>query len=83
MITLTVAEIKDLAEFAGLAMNEDAMPDEDELDTEIQIINCPEGGVVNDDGTKSRFAHVAYLVDYPEEGCCPLGDELKADEDKG
>lgn len=78
-----MAEIKDLAEFAGLALKEDAMPDEDELETEIMVIRCPVGGVMNDDGTTSLFEHVAFLVDNPMEGFCPLGEELQVVEDNG
>lgn len=41
MLTLTVAEIKDLAECAGLVLKEGCEPDADELETEISIVDCP------------------------------------------
>lgn len=63
MLTLTVAEIKDLAECAGLVLKEDCLPDADELETEITVIPCPESVVLNDDGKPTHFAHIAYIAD--------------------
>ncbi len=77
MLTLTVAEIKDLAECAGLVLKEDCLPDADELETEITIIPCPESGVLDDDGRPTHFAHVAYFAEYPDEGSYPLGNEIQ------
>ena len=78
MLTLTVAEIYDLACAAGFTINHGQMfmPDADEMETEITIIDCPTGGVLDDDNKPTHYAHVAYLSDYPEEGTFPLGPEL-------
>lgn len=76
MLTLTVAEIKDLAEFAGLVLNQKFMPDADGLETEIIVIECPKDGVRDDDGKPTHYAHIAYFAEYPEEGSHPLGPEL-------
>lgn len=77
-LTLTVAEIYDLACAAGFTINHSAMfmPDADEMETEITIIDCPAGGVLDDDGKATHYEHVAYLTEYPEEGTFPLGAEL-------
>ena len=76
MLTLTVAEIKDLAEYAGFTLDQTRMPDADEMETEISIMDCPQDGVKDDDGKATHYAHVAYFAEYPEEGCYPLGAEL-------
>ena len=72
-LTLTTAEIKDLALFAGLRV-EDALT-EDELETEITIGDCPETGVISD-GKIVHYRHICHYAEYPEEGCGPLGKEL-------
>ena len=77
MLTLTVAEIKDLAECAGLVFNQKFMPDGDDLDTEIVVMECPKEGVRDDDNKPTHYAHIAYFAEYPEEGSYPLGPELK------
>lgn len=74
MLTLTGKEIKDLAEAVGLVI--DPRNYTDELETEITIIDCPESGVLGDDGKATHYEHVAYLSEYPEEGTFPLGDEV-------
>lgn len=76
MLTMTIKEIADLAESAGLVLAPDGGLDEDSKDTEITIIDCPKEGVADDDGKPTFFKYVAYFTDYPEEGCFPLGDEL-------
>lgn len=76
MLTLTVAEIKDLAECAGLVLNQKSMPDADELEVEIVVMKCPKEGVRGDDGKPTHYAHIAYFSDYPDEGSLPLGAEL-------
>lgn len=75
MIHLTVQEIRDLAKFAGIAMDEEQELDADELATEISVTMTP-SECKNDDGKIERYAHLAYLSEYPEEGCYPLGDPL-------
>lgn len=76
MMTLTVAEIKDLAECAGLALDKGVSYDADELETEIVVMDCPKAGVLDDDGKPTHYAHIAYFAEYPEEGSYPLGDEV-------
>lgn len=74
MLTLTGKEIKDLAEAVGLVISPHDYADE--LETEMTIIDCPAGGVLDDDGKATHYEHVAYLSEYPEEGTFTLGDEL-------
>lgn len=74
MLTLTGKEIKDLAEAVGLVIAPNDYTDE--LETEMTIIDCPPSGVMDDDGKATHYEHVAYLSEYPEEGMCPLGDEV-------
>lgn len=81
MITLTVAEIKDLAECAGIALANDVTYDADELETEIVVMECPKQGVRDDDGKPTHYAHIAYFEEYPEEGSFPLGNEIKPNDD--
>lgn len=76
MLTLTVAEIKDLAEFAGLVLDKSVSYDDDELETEIVVMECPKEGVRDDDGKPKHYAHIGYFAEYPEEGSYPLGAEL-------
>ena len=76
MITLTVKEIAELAEYAGLTLHSRFMPEGDDLDVEYTVIECPPTGTTDDDGNVKYYAHVAYSTDYPDEGVCPLGDEV-------
>lgn len=76
MLTLTVAEIKDPAECAGLVLKEGCLPDADELESEITIIKCPAEGVRDDDNRPTHYAYIAYHTEYPDEGSYPLGKEL-------
>lgn len=69
-VTLTIDQIKDLAEMAGLKVDSEIT--DDDRETEITVTLCPEKGV-DDDGTIKHYKHVAYHTDYPEEGVCPLG----------
>ena len=78
MLTLTIKEIADLAECAGLMFAPNGGPDEDDKDTEISIMDCPKEGVKDDDGKPTHYAHIAYFSEYPEEGCYPLGDEVQS-----
>jgi len=75
MLTLTGKEIRDLAEAVGLVVQ--PIDYVFEFETEMTIIDCPESGVIDDDGTAKHYDHVAYLREYPEEGTFPLGDEVK------
>jgi hypothetical protein len=76
-ITLTVAEIKDLAECAGFTIEPASVPtDPETLGTEITVIDCPKEGVKEDDNRLVRYAHVAYFDECPGEGCHPLGEAV-------
>ena len=79
-ITLTVAEIIDLAGFAGLTLNSAFTPtDEDDLASEVTIKAPPMEGVYDEENKRYiKTKHIAFMADYPEEGCVPLGPELKA-----
>jgi len=70
-MTLTIEEIKDLAEFAGLRVNDDDV-DSDNRDTEITVTKCPKQGVM-DETKVIHCRHMAYFDEYPEEGVMPLG----------
>jgi hypothetical protein len=74
-ITLNMLEIKHLAMAAGFkVLNESGS---DDMEAEMTITDCPEEGLRNDDGTRSRYKHIAYDAEYPEEGSHGLGEELK------
>ena len=76
-ITLTGKEIKDLAEFAGFEVRELTGMEEEALETEISITECSKDGIKGEDSEEVKhYAHIAYMAEYPEEGCYPLGDEL-------
>lgn len=70
--SLSVREIYDLAQFAGLSVG-DLPEDEDEQDASLTVASCPEDGVLDDDGVAQHFEWIAYYSEYPEEGCMPLG----------
>lgn len=83
MLTMTVAEIRDLARFAGLMIDDTTKPDDDDLETEITVKKCPSDGVRNegepsDPDSVSHYRFIAYFDEYPEEGCTGLGAELAA-----
>lgn len=67
-VTLTAAEIRELAEIASHG----------EEDEEYTIEACGADGVVDDDGSTKFFRYVAYLTEYPEEGVFPLGEQIRA-----
>lgn len=82
MIVLTIAEIKDLAEFCGLILTQECKDDKDQDDTEVAVDDSPEGGLIDIDQAKIlHHAHVAYFYEYPEEGSMPLGPELTKSKD--
>lgn len=79
MITLSVAEIYDLACMAGFTINHAPafMPDADEMETEVTIEDCPASGLLDDDNVSRRhYSRIAYFTEYPEEGSFGLGKEL-------
>lgn len=71
MITLTAMEIYELASFAGLTIEP---PTADERDSEFVVTDCPDEGILNDDGQREKCNYIVYCADYPEEGCIPLGE---------
>ena len=77
MITLTLSEIHDLAIFAGFPLDEDSKPDADEGETTISIGECPDKGLFDEGAQVCRkYKHMAWLEEYPEEGCFGLGEEI-------
>lgn len=73
-MTLTAQEIRHLAQFCGMVLQEPTTSEaEDERETEITIAPWPEKGVKGDDGMLPPHTRIAYLAEYPEEGCVPLG----------
>jgi len=76
-VILTIAEIRDLAQFAGLLLTDECRADTSEDESEIAVEDCPEGGLIDTDAARvCRYAHVAYFADYPDEGSHGLGPEL-------
>jgi hypothetical protein len=75
-LTLTIEEIRDLAQICGLVVQEPTASEKaDERETEIKIAAWPEKGVW-DDEQKCQVPphkHIAYFDEYPEEGVLPLG----------
>lgn len=74
-VTLTILQIKELAQFAGLQIVEDQSP-LDDMEFEVTVSAGDGGGVIDDDGKTKRYSHIAFLTEYPEEGVFPLGAEL-------
>lgn len=72
---LTVKEIVDLAQFAGLSVVVESI--NVEPDTPITISECPQEGIFINDIERKRYKHIAYSTEYPDEGVYGLGDELE------
>ncbi len=88
MITLTVREIMELADFAGLVISRDSELSKDELDTEFTITECPAAGIRNegepsDTDSVSHPRLIAYYTECPEEGCIGLGPEIDKAQEAG
>jgi|SRR6185295_11440425 len=75
-LTLTIDEIRDLAQFCGLVVQEPTASEKvEERETEIKIAAWPKKGVW-DEEQKCQVPphkHIAYFDEYPEEGVLPLG----------
>ena len=70
-LTLSVAEIRTLAEFAGLRVGGKA--EEEDKEVNIVVCLCDERGIKDEDtGEIIHSKHMAYFDEYPEEGCMPL-----------
>lgn len=68
MVTLTIAEIYELALYSGLTCEK---PDDDMAGTNITV----DVSDVHDEGGYGIYhGSRAYFTDYPEEGAMPLGD---------
>lgn len=81
MITLTMQQIKELAEFTGMVVDASGF-DEEYMEGEYVIAECPESGIKNDGEpsdpeTFSHYEFVVYCQECPEEGCIGLGPELR------
>ena len=73
-INLTIKEIMDLANYAGLSCDDGGLDSED-MESELTI--CEKGLVASeDDGSAAWYGAYAYFSEYPEEGCMPLNDNL-------
>lgn len=75
-ITLTGAQIAELAQFAGIPIDKTDL-DEDITDSEYTIEAGPVG-VKNDDDTETFFSHFVYCNECAEEGGIGLGDPVEA-----
>ncbi len=72
-VALTINQIQELAEFAGLTIS--TRPSSlDDMEAEITVMDSPKGHeVIEDNGSRERYNRIAYYSDYPEEGVMPLG----------
>lgn len=83
-LALTQQEIRHLALFCGMVVAEPTeMEKEDERECKIVIAPWPTKGVKGDDEMLPIHKHIAYLDEYPEEGCIPLGEPIDAAQTKG
>jgi len=74
---LTAREIKDLAEYAlGITIDSNGLDGEDsELDDyEYTVSECPEKGVLNDDGSIIKSNYVVTCDGCDGNECSPLGN---------
>lgn len=78
-LTLTVGEIKTLAECVGLRVADGTS--DDDMEGRIIITEGPQQGIKEDDGTVIHCRYMAYWEDYPEEGVMPLDRITKTRED--
>lgn len=80
-VTLNISQIEELAEFAGLSIDNKSPSSTDDMETEITIERCPKQGIAEDDGTFSHYPYIAYFEEYPEEGAFPLGEKINENTD--
>lgn len=69
---LTAEEIRDLAEYAGIATSIDFL-DEGWQEEEFSIDPCPESGVMDDNSTVIFSRHVVTCDGCDGNECTPLG----------
>ena len=67
-ITLNAAQLRHALEFIAPDFDRDT----DQHESEVTIGWREAGAVVDDDGKPEPAGYVAWLSDYPEEGCIPL-----------
>lgn len=74
IITLTIEQIAELAEFAGLTV---VWGVEIDPETELTITECPPEGLLEDEGdaTGPRYQYLAHVSEHPDEGSIGLGPE--------
>jgi hypothetical protein len=70
-VRLTAAQLRHALEFIAPDFDIDA----DQRESEVVIAWRDAGAVVDDDGKPEPAGYVAWLADYPEEGCIPLSDK--------
>lgn len=75
-VILSVKQIIELAEFAGLHIDKDKL-DEGEMETPIAIMKCPED-MRWEDEPNTVYEYAAFYNEYPQEGIVPLGDGTNA-----
>ena len=73
---LTGKEIKDLAEYAGFTLQDLGSMDQDILEQEFYIAECPKMGVQDDGGKVSHYSYVVTCDGCDGNECNPLGDPL-------
>ena len=71
-VILSVKEILDLAEFAGLSIDREKI-NSYEMETPIAIMKCPES-MRWEDEPNTVYEYAAFYEEYPQEGQMPLGD---------
>jgi len=72
LITLTGKQIANLAEIAGLQIDDRFVYDEDVLEIEIVVMENNKDFIENEEGEKIPCKLFAYYAEYPEEGVSSL-----------
>ena len=68
MVTINAAQLRHALDFAAPDFDRDV----DQRETDVTIAWREAGEVIGDDGQPEPSGHVAWLTEYPEEGCLPL-----------
>lgn len=69
---ITGKEIQDLALYAGFTVT----GGEDSLEQEFTILECPNTGIMDDDGSVQHYSLVVVCDGCDASECSPLGDEI-------
>ncbi|ABC29631.1 hypothetical protein HCH_02854 [Hahella chejuensis KCTC 2396] len=75
-LNLTIQQVGELAEYSGYNINYSDIG-EDEREHFVCIADGPRGGVLDDDGKATHYAHIMWFEEIPEEGCIGLGEQLQ------